>query len=118
MAPLIGGLLIGAATAGISAISAAANTNAQKRAASQALNAQNSNNLLAMQQQQQQQSLFQQQQQIANTQNQINTNAVSKDLTAKTVKNPLDLLGLSTISTSPLGDTSTPNLGRSKLLGN
>lgn len=65
----------------------------------------------------QQQSAFQQQQAQINSQLSKFAASAKKTL-GNPVRNAGKLHGLDTIYTSPLGDTSTPNVGKRRLLGN
>jgi hypothetical protein len=125
MAPTIVGVLSGAAALAGGLI----NANKQKQVQQQATQQQQ----VVYQQGQQQQALQQMQTtQMAAMQNaaaslqaqQIQQQSVSRAQLLQQIQapppqvNPQNLAQLSTISTSPLGDTSTANTARDKLLGN
>lgn len=109
-------IALGAATAGLSAWSISRQRKAQQKVATEAAREsfmQGQQTLAAAQAQdaavRQQQTEFQQEAE-RRRQAAVASLGPASDLKA--------LRGLATIATSPLGDTSEPNLGRRKLLGN
>lgn len=115
MSPVIGAIGLGAGLAGISAFSASRQASQQQAAARQA---QQQDQMMQQQMQnaaQQQQIQLQQQQEMAAQQSAAQAQAAK--LALGPVGDP-SLKPPSTVSTSPLGDTSNPYLGRSRLLGN
>lgn len=113
MAGLMGGLALGAAGMGLSAMAANRAQAQQQRIAQQAAQQQQMQSMMAMQQQQQEQQRM----------NQLildqEMESKKRAETAKASVGPtlgVEPKGLDAIITSPLGDTSTPNVGRKKLL--
>lgn len=109
--PLIAGAAVGALGLGVSALS----RNAQNKTAGDTASILNQNSALATQLGQQQNSLLLQQQALTKQETQDRQNALSQAL-GSPIKNFMP--GLSTINTSPLGDTTKPKTGRYTLLGN
>lgn len=116
--PFLTSAAVGAASSGVQAIGAAREAAAQRQAQN------------AAQQQAQQQAAFQAQAlQAQSAQAETQSRLIAESVQARRdafaaltkpapVADTSPLKGLATIATSPLGDTSEPNIGRRKLLGN